>query len=272
MTLANCIRYQKNINFWANFFLVAAIFCAASFLIDSEISLLIGIIGTILSVTIWLSLLLFKKYYQLYEKVFIAFQDLPPLASWTIAAADWESYQLVEKETRKRGYLKYILWSPVIMALIALSIYGEIDELDFDVNLIWYSLIGYAFLMLILYIQMRVGLNKTSHTGDHVIKLKTVGAQIDDSITYWGKFVADEHSTLGQALKSLLFAKSDKESKVNKAYLHQEGSYQYVVINFSLSEDHSSDLYLPITEEASTAIKEKLPQLQSAYLFNGEKQ
>ena len=105
MTLAACIRYRKNLNFWIYLFLGTTILSAALFLLDSATALTAGIIGSIISVILCLTLLLFKKYYQLYEKIFIAFQDLPALASWTIAAADWDAYQLVEKETRKRQQL-----------------------------------------------------------------------------------------------------------------------------------------------------------------------
>jgi tetratricopeptide (TPR) repeat protein len=270
MTLANAARYQKIAQFWIYFFLTTAFVSLFGFVFDSDIGLLVTILGTVLSLSFCLTALILKKNYQLYEKVITAFRDLPALATWTIPAVDWEGYQLVEKENRMRSYMKYILWSPLVVILICLGIWAEVDDLSFDINLLGWGLLGYAVTMLLLYIQMKVGLNKTKHQGDHVIQLKTVGAQIDDSVTYWGKFVADEHSTFAQAFKAFLISKADDESKVNKAYILQEKAYQYLVVNYTMSENSKMDLYLPITDEVRPEIESKLSQLKSDYAFNNE--
>jgi tetratricopeptide (TPR) repeat protein len=270
MTLANSVRYQKIAQFWIYFFLATAFVSLFGSVFDSDIGVLVTILGTVFSLSFCLTAVILKKNYQLYEKVITAFHDLPTLATWTISAVDWEGYQLVEKENRMRSYLKYILWSPLVVLFICLSIWTEIDDLSWDINLLWWGLLGYAATMILLYVQLKVGLNKTKHQGDHVIQLKTVGAQIDDSVTYWGKFVADEHSTFWQAFKAFLISKSDEESKVNKAYIHQDKGYQYLVINYTMSENSKLDLYLPITDEVKPEIESKLDQLQSEYAFKGD--
>jgi tetratricopeptide (TPR) repeat protein len=147
-------------------------------------------------------------------------------------------------------------------------IWSEVDDLSFDSNLILWGVGGYTVMMVILYFQMKMSLNKTRVNGDHTIVLKSVGASIDGNITFWGKLTAESHDSLGKSIQALLFAKSDEDRRVNRTYIHKEGALAYVVINYNMDENNQRDLYLPLPDEMVETVSEKLGLVQSDTVFD----
>jgi tetratricopeptide (TPR) repeat protein len=270
MNAVSCARYQKRAITWTKVFLISTVLFSLLLILysaDSDAALITGILGVIFSLTGILTAWLFKKYYKEYERVLVEFEKLPPLATWTVPHQNWSDYQRIEKEFRKRELLKYILWSPLLIGFIGIMIWSEVDDLSFDSNLILWGVGGYAVMMVLLYIQMKMSMNKTHHTQDHVIVLKTVGARIDDNITFWGKITAETHDSLSKSMSALLFAKSDEDRKVNRTYIHEEGGLNYVVINYNMDENNQRDLFLPLPKEKSEEVSEKLGLIQSDTVF-----
>lgn len=269
MNIADSSRYQKRAVLWQKLSIPASILFGVLLFFAGEGPLLfIAIMGFVFSLMALFTSWLFKKYYHAYALAIMEYEKLPSLAQWVIPAERWGDYQHIEQEHRKRGYIKYIIWSPLIIAFLAIMIWAEIDELPFDINLLWWGIPMYGLVMALLYFQMRRALNKTNVVGDHHIELKHVGATIDGNITLWGKLTADTHQTLGKSIEALLFAKSDEERKVNSAYMHEEGGLLYVVINYNMDENNQQmELFLPLPSDMKDVVSEQLPHIQADSVF-----
>ncbi len=266
MNAMSCARYQKRAVTWLKVFVVSTVLFSMLLILysaESDLALMTGILGVIFSLTGILTCWLFKKYYKEFEFVLVEFEKLPPLATWTVPHTNWDNYQHLEKEFRKKEFLKYILWSPLLIGFIGLMIWSEVDDLSFDSNLILWGVGGYAVMMGLLYFQMKMSLNKTRTKDDHAIVLKTVGASIDGNITFWGKITAETHDSLGKSMQAMLFAKSDEDRKVNRTYIHEEGGLAYVVINYNIDEHNQRELFLPLPKEMVIVVSEKLGLIQS---------
>ncbi len=269
MNSSDSSRYQKRAVLWQKISVSTSILFGVLLGFGGEgVWLFIAIIGFIFSLVTLLAAWLFKRYYHIFSFAIMEYEKLPLLAEWMIPAARWGDYQHIEQEHRKRGYIKYILWSPLIIVFLAIMIWAEVDELPFDLNLLWWGIPFYGVLMVLLYFQMKRALNKTNVVGDHHIQLKRVGATIDGNITLWGKLTADTHTTLGKSMEALLFAKSDEERKVNKAYIHEEGGLQYVVINYNMDENNQQmELFLPLPNDKKDEVSEQLTHIQVESVF-----
>ena len=268
MNISACSRYQKRALLWQRLSIPSAILFGMLLMVAGDGPwLFIGIIGFVFSLVALLTSWLFKKYYRALSLALIEYEKQPSLAKWTIAAERWADYQHIEQEHRKRGYIKYLIWSPALIVFLAIMIWTEIDELPFDINLLWWGIPIYVVMMILLYVQMRVALNKTKVVGDHHIELKRVGASIDGNITLWGKITADTHQTLGKSIEALLFAKSDAERKVNNTYVHEEGGLLYVVINYNADENNQLDLFLPLPNEMRDIVSGQLSSVQADSVF-----
>ncbi len=115
MNVTSCSRYQTIASVWLKIFGATSVLFMVLLILysDYEWALMAGIIGTIFPLVGALTAWLFKKYYHVYELALLAFEKLPALASWSVPHLNWSDYQLIEKEHRKREYMKYFLWSPV---------------------------------------------------------------------------------------------------------------------------------------------------------------
>ncbi len=256
--------YQKRATRWMIVSVVVLpifIFIAALGSEDTTM-LIIGILGIVFSGVGVLTSWLYKKYNAYFIEALKRFEKEPTLLTWKMEGSSWNDYSRVEIEHRKKGLLQYIWWSPVIIAFLAIMLWSEIDELSFDMNLIWMGLAAYAVVMVLLYFQMKRTANKvTDPNAIHTIELKSSGVVVDNKATYWGKILTDEHKTRGQAIAASIFLANDEERGIETVQVIHESKLHYLLINYKANENSKEEIYLPLPENLLPEVENKIESI-----------
>jgi tetratricopeptide (TPR) repeat protein len=266
-------NYRKKAVLWMRICLIALPICIVIVSVNSEgeenrlvftIALIISIFSGIGLMIAWMM----KHYYTFYEKAVANFEKQPELISWKIDGAVWNDYSLMELQHRKRGYLTFLWWSPVILAFIAYSLFTQIDEIPFDINLLWYSLAAYALVIALVYFQIKKGSIKKSDKPktQHTIVLKNGGALIDDEVAFWGKVMEDKHKTLKESLLAALFIFGDKERGIVSSKLVQQNRYSYFLITYKVDDNNQRELYLPVPDDRIQEAQSHLGNADKPYV------
>jgi tetratricopeptide (TPR) repeat protein len=198
----------------------------------------------------------FAFYYKAYGKAIDLFDTEPVLGTWTFGKDQWVKYIKAEKSQRSRDYRKYWLMAPVLVAFIAFSLLGEIDELSFDVSLIYWSIGGFVLVMILLYINMKNTSLKAGDAHTYTIVLKSKGVKINEFVHYWGKAITDKHNSLGDFLMGAITLMSQSEREILSVEHSIENELHYLRTEYKADEKNITTLFIPLPESEVFKVEE----------------
>jgi Flp pilus assembly protein TadD len=254
----NFIRYRHNARIAAYAcYALSVIFIAVLFLYSAMTPLLIaGVIGLTFSLVGVFASHYFSFYYKVYGKAIDIFETEPVLGKWTFGKEDWIKYIKAEKSQRNRDYLKYLLMAPVLIAFIAFSLLGEVDDLSFDMTLAYWAIGAFVLTMVLLYINMKNTSLKAGAADTYTIVVKSNGVKINDVVHYWGKAVTEGHNSVGDFLMGAITVMSEAEREIRTIEHVNEGNLHYLRIEYKPDDKNITTLFIPLPESEVVNIDE----------------
>jgi hypothetical protein len=244
--------------------LTAMIIPVMVFYYQNELVLLVGVVSLTFSLITVFSGFYFKFYFKVLGQALQGFEQQPAVASWVIPAAMWDQYQKAEKNERRKGYLAYWMMAPVLMAVIALTLFTELDDLEFNMTLVYLTLGAFVLCMVLLYFNMRSTSLKSEGVREYQITIKGTGVKINHNIHFWGKTIAARHQSGWDTFWATLTVVASAERELTKAEHIASDGLHYILFEFKPDEKNTTTVYVPVPDEQHDNVDAIIGEVLSA--------